>query len=104
MRHSRIQFKGDTRLRYAAYARDHGMTPEQIRSYDRELCPTALLLPYMSWLSRRWYEWGKLNPDRASRGPKEHVDFDRWLEQMTPALDAITCECHIKLAAVRHGR
>lgn len=100
-RRSRVQFAGDTQLRYRAYARDHGMTPEQIRSNDREICPDSLLLPYLSWLSKKWYEWGKLNPDRAIRGPKEHADFDRWLEELTPGLNAITCECHMRLARRR---
>jgi hypothetical protein len=100
-RRSRIQFTGDTQLRYRAYARDHGMTPDQIHTHDRELCPDALLLPYLSWLNRKWYEWGILNPGRAARGPKEHVEFDRWLEQLAPALNAITCECHVKLGSIR---
>ncbi len=103
MRRSRVQFHGDTQLRYRAYAIDHCMTPEHIRAHDRELCPDALLLPYVSWLSRKWHEWDKLNPDRTLRGPREHVDFDRWLEELTPALDAITCECHVKLTSMRHS-
>lgn len=102
IRRSRIQFSGDTQLRYRAYARDHSMTPEQIRAHDREVCPDSLLLPYLSWLSRKWYEWGKLNPARTARGPKEHADFDQWLEQLVPASNAINCECHMKLPAIRH--
>lgn len=100
---SKIQFAGDTQLRYRGYARDHSMTPEQIRANDREICPDSLLLPYLSWLSKKWYEWGKLNPDRTIHGPKEHADFDRWLEKLTPSANAITCECHVKLASMRHG-
>ena len=99
---SRIQFRGDTQLRYRAYARDHSMTQEQMRTNDREMCPDSLLLPYLAWLSRKWYDWGKLNPDRTIRGAKEHADFDRWLEQLTPSSNAITCECHLKLASMRH--
>ena len=102
IRRSRIQFSGDTQLRYRAYARDHSMTPEQIRAHDREVCPDSLLLPYLSWLSLKWYEWGRLNPARTARGPKEHADFDQWLEQLVPASNAINCECHMKLPAIRH--
>jgi hypothetical protein len=102
IRRSRIQFRGDTRLRYSAYACDHSMTPEQIRAHDREVCPDSLLLPYLSWLSRQWYEWGRLNPGRTTRGPNEHADFDRWLQQLIPSSNAITCECHAKLPASRH--
>ncbi len=79
------------------------MTTEQIRAYDRGLCPDSLLLPYLSWLSRRWCEWGQLNPGRTVHGPGEHAEFDRWLEQLMPSLNAITCECHLKMASVRHG-
>lgn len=104
MRRSRVQFSGDARLRYRAYAFDHNMTVEQIRTFDRALCPSALLLPYVSWLSYKWYEWGKLNPDRTIHGPKENVDFDQWLEQLTPSLDATTCECHMKWVSLQHSK
>ena len=102
MRQYGFHFHGNSRLRYAAYARNHGMSPEQIRTLDRELCPTALLLPYVAWLNRKWYDWDVLNPGRPEHGPAEHRDFDRWIEQLTPSLNAITCECHIKLSRPIH--
>jgi hypothetical protein len=96
-RFSRVQFRGDTQLRYRAYARDHGMTSEEIRAHDKRCCPSTLLLPYMSWLSRKWFEWGQVNPGRTIHGAKENVNFDRWLELLVPGLDAVTCECHVNL-------
>ncbi len=80
------------------------MTVEQMRAYDRALCPTALLLPYGTWLSLKWYEWGKLNPARTIRGAKENAEFDRWLEELVPSLNAINCECHAKLVSLRYNR
>src|SRR5271170_2780411 len=51
---SRTRFRGDFQLRYAAYARDHGMTSEQMLAHDKTCCPYALLKPYLLWLSGKW--------------------------------------------------
>jgi hypothetical protein len=89
------------KLRYRAYAYDHGMTSEQILAHDKACYPFSLLVPYLPWLNHKWLEWNELNPGRSVHGAKEHADFDRWLEQLIPRLDALTCECHAKMAPSR---
>jgi len=100
-RASRARFAGDFQLRYRSHVHDHGMTSEQILTYDRAWYPFSLLLPYLSWVNHKWFEWNELNPGRSVHGAKEHADFDRWLEQLIPRLDALTCECHAKMAPSR---
>lgn len=100
----RARSTGDFQLRYRAYARDHGMSSERMLTHDRECCPNALLKPYLLWLSRKRFEWGQLNPDRVVHSVKEDAEFERWLDQILPASDAITCECHVKLIRPGHRR
>jgi hypothetical protein len=95
MRANSARFKGDFQLRYGAYSRDHGMTREQMLVYDRRCYPFTLLTPYFHWLSGKRLEWERLNPGRRVESGKEHADFGRWLEQLAPYSNAITCECHV---------
>jgi hypothetical protein len=88
--------RADFQRRYNAYARDHDMTPERILSYDRQCCPDALLKPYLLWLSDKGLAWDTLRSGPA--GSFTEVDFDQWLDSLSPGLDALTCECHRKLA------
>ena len=104
MRTGRTRYKGDFQLRYCAYARDHGMTSEQMLVLDKDRCPDALLTPYFLWLSGKWFEWGQLNPDREVHGVKEEAEFERWLDQRAPASDGFTCECHMTLSVSGHRR
>ncbi len=104
MRAGQVRVTGNFQLRYRAYARDHGMSPEQMLSHDRGCCPDSLLKPYFLWLSRKWYEWGRLAPEQPFHGIKEEAAFERWLDQLIPASDAVTCECHLKLIRPRHRR
>jgi hypothetical protein len=101
---SRVQFRGDTQLRYLAYARDHCMNSDEMVEHDKGCCPSTLLLPYISWLSRKWFEWDQLNPGRTTHGAKDNVEFDQWIERLIPSLDAITCECHLNLDHRRISR
>jgi hypothetical protein len=101
MRVSRLRSAGNLRTRYAAYACDHGMTPEQIRGLDRSCYPDAMLTPFFLWLSGKKLEWLRLNPERTLQSGKDYVDFERWLEQLEPKSNALTCECHGKYTSPR---
>ena len=94
MKHAGRKSRSDFQLRYGSYARDHGMTSEQMLAHDKKCYPFALLTPYLLWVSRKWFEWGELNPGRKIYSAQEAANFDRWLGQLTPASDALTCECH----------
>jgi hypothetical protein len=86
--------RNDFQLRYGIYARHHGMTSEQMRAHDKKCYPYALLTPYLLWTSRMWADWGELNPGRKIYSTQAKADFDRWLEQLVPESDVLTCECH----------
>lgn len=97
MAHTRkIRSRADFQRRYNAYARDHGMTPEQMLSYDRQCCPDALLKPYLFWISDKRLAWNVLH-SRSAGSIAETADFDRWLDRLSPGLDVLTCECHKKM-------
>lgn len=80
--------------RYEAYARNHGMTSYQMRMHDRQCFPDTMLTPFLFWLSSRRLEWNKLHPERQIQMGIEPIEFDRWLLQLQPTCDALTCECH----------
>lgn len=101
MRVSRLRPTGDLRLRYEAYAHDHGMTREQMRDLDRSCYPDTMLTPFFHWLSLKKLEWIQLNPGRTLQNGKDHVDFDRWLGQLRPKSNVLTCECHGKYMSRR---
>ncbi len=97
----RMRSNGDFRGRFEAYARDHGMTPEQMRSHDRACFPDTMLTPFFHWLSGKKLEWIRLNPGRKLESGKDHADFERWLGQLEPKADSLTCECHIRFVLPR---
>jgi len=101
MRVTRLRSTGNLRVRYAAYARDHSMTSEQMRDLDRSYYPDTMLTPFFHWLSGKKLEWIRLNPERTLQGGKDHVDFERWLGQLEPKSNALTCECHGKYTSRR---
>ena len=84
----------DFQRRYEAYARNHGMTRTQMLTHDRESFPDAALKPFLLWCSSRQIEW---RSQRRDSGPQALSDFERWIETLEPAMDALTCECHKKL-------
>jgi hypothetical protein len=102
--YGRTRFSGDFQFRYRVYARDHSMTPEQMLGHDGECCPYALLKPYFLWLSCKRFEWGQQNPNHGVHGVKEEAEFEHWLDQIAPASNALTCECHLKLNPHGHPR
>jgi len=81
--------------RYAAYAQNHGMTSEQMRMHDRQCHPDTMLTPFLFWVSLKRLEWNRLHPDRQVQSRMEPVEFDRWLQQLEPTSNALTCECHL---------
>ena len=103
-RKRRTKFTGDFQLRYAAYARDHGMTAEQMLTHDKLCCPFALLKPYLQWINGKRLVWRHLNPAQAAGTTNEEAAFDNWLEQLLPTSDIFICECHKKLELSSHRR
>lgn len=101
MRVSRLRATGNLRIRYSAYARDHGMASEQMRDLDRSCYPDTMLTPFFHWLSGKKLEWIRLNPGRTLESGKDHADFERWLEQQEPKSNALSCECHRKYTSGR---
>ncbi len=81
--------------RYAAYARNHGMTMEQMRIHDKQCYPDGMLTPYLYWLSMRRLEWNHAHPEQPIQTGMELIEFDRWLLQLPQTRDAFTCECHM---------
>ena len=81
--------------RYADYARNHGMTSEQMRMHDRQCYPDTMLTPYLFWLTLRRLEWNQLHPDHPIESGAEPIEFDRWLHELEPTSNAFTCECHV---------
>jgi len=49
--------------RYEAYARNHGMTSEQMRTHDKRSHPDTMLTPYLFWLNLRRLDWNQSHPD-----------------------------------------
>jgi len=101
MRVSRLRSTGNLQACYVAYACDHSMTPEQMRSLDRSCYPDTMLTPFLLWLSDKKLEWLRLNPERTLQSGKDHVDFERWLAQLEPKSNALTCACHGKYTSPR---
>jgi hypothetical protein len=104
MRHSGRTFTGDFQFRYRAYARDHGMTPDQMLAHDKRCHPCTLLTPYLFWISLKWLEWGQLRPGRVIRSTEEAANFETWLEELVPDSDALTCQCHAVTQVVLPAR
>jgi hypothetical protein len=71
------------------------MTPDQMLAYDKRCYPFALLTSYLLWASRKWHEWGQSHPGAAIYSVKETGSFEKWLEELVPKSDALTCECHV---------
>ncbi len=96
MRVNRLRTAGTFQARFNAYARDHAMTAEQMQGLDRAIYPDAMLTPFFHWLSGKKLEWVRLHPGRTLQSGKDNVDFERWLTQLEPTSNALTCECHGK--------
>ena len=101
MRVSRLRSTGNLRIRYDAYARDHGMTSAQMRDLDRSCYPDTMLTPFFHWLSVEKLEWIRVNPGRTLQNLKDHVDFERWLGEQEPKSNPLTCDCHGRYTSQR---
>ncbi len=91
----RMRSNANFQSRYSAYARNHNMTPEQMRIHDRQCHPDTMLTPFLLWLSHRRLEWNRLHPDHQIHTGIEPAEFDQWLQQLEPTANALTCECHL---------
>ena len=67
--------------RYAAYARAHGKTPEQMAGHDEEQWPGGCMCGFILWIGDRWREWRKLKGYSHNwiLSEADHVEFDAWL-------------------------
>ena len=91
----RMRSSANFQSRYEAYARNHGMTLEQMRTHDKRSYPDTMLTPYLFWLNLRRLDWNQLHPDHLIHSGAEPIEFDRWLQELQPASNALTCECHV---------
>jgi hypothetical protein len=68
--------------RFAAFARAHGETPEEMHA--RQPNNVAFVL----WIGARWREWRALNGLKRDDGIDDagHAAFDVWLESRTDEL------------------
>lgn len=85
--------------RYAAFAAEHGRTPEAQLAHDREHHKGARAMPFMLWVESRWREWlaahGRRHDDRLST--EDHDAFDAWLLERENAIRP----CPIPIGAER---
>jgi hypothetical protein len=91
----RMRSRAPLQNRYEAYARNHGMTSEQMRNHDKQCFPDTMLTPYLFWLSSKRLAWNQLHPENQTQMGAEPIEFDRWLQQLRPTSNALTCECHV---------
>lgn len=49
-------------LRFAAYAKSHKMSPDEILKHDRKMYPGGVMCGYILWISKKLKEYKKLNP------------------------------------------
>jgi len=68
--------------RYAAYARDHGMTPEEMQATDAQRFPGDALVGFRCWLHSEMDEWrGTVGMgEDAPLSATDQMDFDVWLD------------------------
>ena len=76
--------------RYVHYARERGLSPEQVLEQDRKDFPGGVMCEYMIWIQKRWHEWAVLteHPRAKNSNSKfsndDHTAFDSWLSERTP--------------------
>lgn len=89
--------RGDFDRHYAAYARDHGMSRNQMLAHDRSCCPDSILKPFLLWLSAQRFSWISIQSNPVLGRTVADAKFEQWLDQLAPHSDGFTCECHVKL-------
>ena|SRR3990167_9693146 len=66
--------------RYLAYARAHGLSPEEMLAQDREAWPGGLMAGYITWINDEWADFDRDN-GRPVHNPEYHARFDGWLQE-----------------------
>lgn len=71
--------------RYAAYARAHGRSADEMLAFDRERYPGGCMAEFIVWIGRRWSEWRKINglPRNPILSSEDYANFDAWLADLT---------------------
>ncbi len=67
--------------RYLAYARAHGLDPDNMLARDAEAWPGGKMIGFMLWISGHWQAWRKehgYRPDDVL-SPADNADFDAWI-------------------------
>lgn len=71
--------------RYAAYARAHHRTSEQMFAHDVLDWPGGRMCGFILWIGQQWRAWRADRNYRAEFiGPDQHADFDAWLNERYP--------------------
>jgi hypothetical protein len=64
---------------YIAYAKAHGMTPDEISARDKQ--ERGDMISYMEWIQGRWQEWAEQHGIKEIRSQTHGPAFERWLER-----------------------
>ena len=68
--------------RYAAYCRDHGMTPEEMQATDERRFPDEFEKGFRCWIQSKLDEWrGTVGlSEDAPLSVTDQMDSDAWLD------------------------
>jgi len=69
-------------IRYAAYARTHGKTPDEMMTHDRSEFPGGVMAGFSVWIAQQWRAFEESKRQRRYDALWRHVhqaEFDRWL-------------------------
>lgn len=63
---------------YAAYAKAHGKSPDEMQAHDKQ--ERGDMISYMEWIQGRWKEWAEQNGIKEIRAHAYGPAFQQWLE------------------------
>jgi len=66
--------------RFVCYARDHGMTPEEMLAYDTEKWPGGKMTGFILWIGARRQDFCRIFAINREDFKFHSKDFDVWLE------------------------
>lgn len=72
---------------YLAYARVHGMAPDQMREHDAARWPGGCMAGFVLWNSKRWREWLNVRGITGDSliDTEMQADYGAWLEAIETA-------------------